>query len=344
MKNWIRLLATTVIMAPLAAMAGGKVVVYNWSEYIPEDTIERFTAETGIEVVYATYESNETMYSKLQLQKNAGYDVVVPSTYYVAKMAKEKMIQPLQKELLPNLKHLDSALLNKEYDPQNNYSIPYFWGSTGLGVNTSEMDISTIHSWKQLWEPQYKGQLLLMDDVREVFHVALVLNGHSPNTTNPDEIKQAYELLKKLMPNVLLFNSDAPREPYMAGDVNFGMIWNGEVMMAQEEDDAIQYVYPDEGAVFWVDSFAIPAGASNVKEAHAFINFMMQPEIAKSCVEYVGYATPNKTAIAMLDKELRDNPVIFPPQSVIEKGEFQSDVGEAIEIYNNYWQQLKVGQ
>lgn len=344
MIKQLRSLALAAVLVPCLAQAAGKVVVYNWSEYIPEDTVAQFTEETGIEVVYATYESNETMYSKLQLQKNAGYDVVVPSTYYVAKMAKEKMIQPLNKDLLPNLKHLDPALLNKSYDPDNQYSMPYFWGSTGLGVNASEVDISTIHSWKQLWDPQYKGQLLLMDDVREVFHVALTLNGHSPNTTNPDEIKQAYELLKTLMPNVLVFNSDAPREPYMAGDVNFGMIWNGEVVMAQEEDDAIQYVYPDEGAVFWVDSFVIPAGAANVKEAHAFINYMMRPEVAKACVDYVGYATANKTAIAMLDDEVRNNPVIFPPEEVIEKGEFQTDVGEAIKLYNQYWQQLKVGQ
>lgn len=329
---------------PFAASADGKVVVYNWSEYVPEEVLEQFTDETGIDVVYSTYESNEVMYSKLQLQNNQGYDVVFPSTYYVAKMAREGRLLPLEKDKLPNLANLDPTLLDKEYDPGNLFSLPYFWGSTGIGVNADEIDPSTISSWKQLWDPQYKRQLLLTDDVREVFHVALSINGHSPNTTDPAEIEQAYELLRSLMPNVLVFNSDAPREPFLAGDVSLGMIWNGEVVMAQEEDDAIQYVYPEEGAVFWVDSFVIPAGAENVHEAHRFVDFMMRPEIAQACVEYVGYATPNKAALGLLDEEIRNNPVIFPSAEVIAKGEFQTDVGEAIELYNKYWEMLKVGR
>lgn len=143
---------------------------------------------------------------------------------------------------------------------------------------------------------------------------------------------------------MLVFNSDAPREPFLAGDVSLGMIWNGEVVMAQEEEDAIQYVYPDEGAVFWVDSFVIPAGAMNVDAAHRFIDFMMRPEIAQACVEYVGYATPNKAALELLDEETRTNPVIFPSAEVVENGEFQTDVGDAIKLYNKYWEMLKVGR
>lgn len=324
--------------------AAGKVVVYNWSEYIPEDLLQEFTKETGIEVVYSTYESNEVMYSKLQLQKNAGYDVVVPSTYYISKMSKEGMLMPLDKSQLGNMGQLDSNLLNKEYDPNNQYSVPYMWGSTGIGINSSEIDPKTITSWKALFDKKYAKQLLLTDDVREVFHIALTLNGHSPNTTNPEEIKQAYELLKELMPNVLVFNSDAPREPYLAGDVNLGMIWNGEVIMAQEEEKAIQYIYPKEGAIFWVDSFAIPSGAKNVKEAHAFINFMLRKESAAACVDYVGYATPNKDALALLDEATRQNPTIFPSADTISAGAFQNDVGEAMELYNKYWEMLKVGQ
>ncbi len=344
MNRLFRFAQILLLTLPFAASAADKVVVYNWSEYVPEEVLERFTEETGIEVIYSTYESNEVMYSKLQLQNNQGYDVVLPSTYYVAKMAKEGRLRPLEKDKLPNLVNLDPALLDKEYDPGNRFSIPYFWGSTGIGVNADDIDPSTITSWKQLWEPQYERQLLLTDDVRDVFHMALSINGHSPNTKDPAEIEQAYELLKSLMPNVLVFNSDAPREPFLAGDVSLGMIWNGEVVMAQEEDDAIQYVYPDEGAVFWVDSFVIPAGAENVDAAHRFIDFMMRPEIAQACVEYVGYATPNKAALELLDEETRNNPVIFPPAEVVENGEFQTDVGEAIELYNKYWEMLKVGR
>jgi spermidine/putrescine transport system substrate-binding protein len=344
MKYAARLSLFLLVAFPFAASAAGKVVVYNWSEYIPEAVLEQFTDETGIEVVYSTYESNEVMYSKLQLQNNGGYDLVFPSTYYVSKMAKEGRLLELDHGKLPNLAHLDPHLLDRDYDPGNRYSLPYFWGSTGIGVNADDIDPASIHSWKQLWDGKYKRQLLLTDDVREVFHVALSVNGHSPNTTDPGEIEQAYEKLKSLMPNVLLFNSDAPREPFLAGEVSLGMIWNGEVIMAREEDKAIRFVYPDEGAVFWVDSFAIPSGAANVDEAHAFIDFLLRPAIAKACVDYVGYATPNLTAIGLLDEETRNDPVIFPPPEIVSKGEFQTDVGDAIALYNKYWEMLKVGR
>lgn len=344
MKHAVRLTLGLLAAVPLAASAAGQVVVYNWSEYIPEDVLEQFTEETGIEVVYSTYESNEVMYSKLQLQNNKGYDVVFPSTYYVSKMAREGRLLALDQGKLPNLKNLDPTILDKDYDPGNRFSLPYFWGSTGIGVNADDIDPDTIHSWEQLWDPKYERSLLLTDDVREVFHVALSINGHSPNTTDPAEIEQAYQKLKDLMPNVLVFNSDAPREPFLAGDVSLGMIWNGEVIMAREEDEAIRYVYPDEGAVFWVDSFVIPSGAENVDEAHAFIDFMLRPEVAKACVEYVGYATPNRAALELLDEGTRDDPVIFPPAEIVARGEFQTDVGEAIELYNTYWEMLKVGR
>ncbi|KXI29021.1 extracellular solute-binding protein [Paraglaciecola hydrolytica] len=325
------------------AFAAKQVVVYNWSEYIPEAVVEKFTEETGIKVIYSTYESNEVMYSKLQLQKNSGYDVIVPSAYYVSKMAKEKMLLPLDKSKISHFKQLNPTLLNKEFDPDNQYSAPYLWGSTGIGVNSSEIDPATITSWKQLFDKKYAKQLLVTDDLREVFHIALVLNGHSPNTTKPEEIKQAYELLKTLMPNVLTFNSDAPREPFLAGDVSLGMIWSGEAVMAQEEEPAIQYIYPSEGAIFWVDSFAIPAGAKNVDEAHAFIDFMLRADNAAACVEEIGYATANKDALELVEEDTRNNPAIFPSEEIIKAGYFQNDVGDAVSIYNQYWELLKVG-
>ena len=174
--------------------------------------------------------------------------------------------------------------------------------------------------------------------------MALTINGHSANTRDPAEIKQAYELLKKLMPNVLVFNSDAPREPYLAGDVSLGMIWNGEVIMAQEDMPEMDYIYPSEGVILWVDSFAIPANAEHKDAALKFINFMLRPDIAARTVDYIGYATPNKDALALLDEETRSNPIIFPSQEIISHGEFQEDVGEAANaLFNQYWEALKTG-
>lgn len=343
----MKLLSKTIILIfallAMSASAGAteKIYVYNWTEYLPEKVLAMFTEETGIEVIYTTYDSNETMYAKLKLLKSEGYDVVVPSTYFVSKMGKEGMLLELDHTLLPNIKDLDSVLLNKEYDPQNRFSVPYMWGSTGIAVNAEIIPVNEVTSWKDLWKPEFESQLLLQDDLREVFHMALRINGYSTNTQNEKEIREAYELLTEIIPNVLLFNSDSPRLPLLAGEVAVGMIWNGEAWMAQQENPNIQYVYPEEGANFWVDSFVIPKGAKNPQGAHAFINFMMRPEIAKICVEEYGYATAVKPALKLLDAKLSGSQTIFPPEAIIANGEFQSDVEAALPIYQQYWEKLR---
>ena len=336
--------AAALLLASTALHAEEKLVVYNWAEYIPESAVADFEKETGIDVEYSTYENNEVMYAKVKLQQGKGYDVIVPSAYLVSKMRQEGLLQKIDKTKLTNLKNLSAELLDKPYDPGNDYSIPYLWGSTGIGVNAKEIDPSTITSWADLWDEKWQGKLLLTDDVREVFHMALKKNGISTNTTNPDEIKTAYEDLQKLMPNVLVFNADAPREPFLAGDVNLGMIWSGEVIMAQQENPDIQYIFPKEGAGFWVDSFAIPVGAEHVENAHKFIDYMLRPEVGQQVVEELGYSTPNMASKALLDEDTQNNPVIFPPADIVKASEFQQDVGDAMKVYDGYWEKLKTGK
>jgi spermidine/putrescine transport system substrate-binding protein len=338
------LLAAVLVALSTALHAEEKLVVYNWAEYIPASTVADFEKETGIKVEYSTYENNEVMYSKIKLQKGKGYDIVVPSAYLVSKMRQEGLLQKIDKTKLSNLKNLSPELLDKPYDPGNDYSLPYLWGSTGIGVNSKEIDPTTITSWADLWDAKWQGKLLLTDDVREVFHMAMKKNGFSTNTTNPDEIKTAYEDLQKLMPNVLVFNADAPREPFLAGDVNLGMIWSGEAIMAQKENPDIQYIYPKEGAGFWVDSFVIPVGAEHAANAHKFIDYMLRPEVGQKVVEELGYSTPNTAAQALLPETTQKNPIIFPPAEAMAKAEFQNDVGAAMKVYDGYWEKLKTGK
>ena len=187
------LLAALLLMAFAGSLkAEERIVVYNWSEYIPEGVLEEFTEETGIKVDYSTYENNEVMYSKLKLQKGKGYDIVVPSTYLVSLMRDDGLLHEIDHAKLANIGNLSPDLMDKPYDPGNRYSIPYLWGSTGIGVNVSEINPATITKWADLWDPKWKGKLLLTDDVREVFHMALKKNGFSTNTTDPDEIRVAY--------------------------------------------------------------------------------------------------------------------------------------------------------
>jgi spermidine/putrescine transport system substrate-binding protein len=342
--NFIRCLILCLAGWSTLGLAAEKVVIYNWSEYIPPGLLDRFTRETGIKVVYSTYESNEVMYSKLKLLQAKGYDLVMPSTYYISKMAREGLLRKIDKTRLKHYDNLDPALLGQSFDPDNDYSIPYLWGSTGIGINRADLDPATITGWQDLWDPRWENSLLLTDDVREVFHMALRIKGYSANTRNPKEIETAYEYLKALMPNVLVFNSEAPREPFLSGDVSLGMIWSGSVIMAQEEDKDIRYIYPREGAVFWMDSMAIPRGAANVANAHAFIDYVLRAETGKMISEYIGYSSPNQAAIALMDETLKNNPIMFPSRAVIEAGEFHEDVGdEVIKLYNRYWERLKSG-
>jgi spermidine/putrescine transport system substrate-binding protein len=338
------LLTALMMLLAFTAMAKQQVVyVYNWSEYIPDSVLQGFEEETGIKVIYSTYDSNEVMYAKVKVLQGKGYDVVFPSSYYVNKMKREGMLLPLDQIKLPNLKYMDKGLLDKPYDEGNKYSLPYLWGSTSIVVNTNYVDINKAKSWDIFWDPAYKGKILLNDDLREVFHVALTRLGYSGNSTNEKEITAAYELLKSMIPSVRVFNSDSPKIPFLNEEVVLGLTFNGEAFAAAEENPAIKYVYPKEGAIFWVDNLCILKGSENPDNAHKFINYIMKPEVAKIISDEFGYASPNKAAKALQDEETRNNPTIYPPQEVVDKGEFQLDVGETINLYEKYWEMLKTG-
>ncbi len=331
------------LFATQASASDDELYVYNWTDYVPSNLISKFTEETGIKVIYSTFESNEEMFAKLKLlaKDGAGYDLVFPSSYYVDKMAKEGMLKELDHSKLSNFHQIPSYFLNRSFDPNNKYSLPYVYGLTGIGVNSNEIDPSKITSWADLWNPEYKGQVLLTNDAREVFHIALLLNGDSPNTTSEAEIKSAYERLQKLMPNVLVFNSDSPEVPFVQGEVSLGMLWNGSAYLAEKEDDSIKFIFPKEGAIFWMDNYAIPATAKHTENAYKFIDFLLRPENAKLVVEKMGFSMPNNGVKALLSEKLANNPVLFPPAEQVEKGIVQGDVGDAVSIYEKYWTKLK---
>jgi spermidine/putrescine transport system substrate-binding protein len=317
--------------------------LYNWSDYLPNDVAAEFEKETGIHINYTTYDSNETMYAKLKADPNAGYDIVVPSTYFIDRMARQGMLQPINKSQLTNIKNLNPDLMNKSYDPHNNYSIPYLWGTTGIVVNTHYIPANSVTSWADFWKNQYKNQLLLLDDTREIFSMALLTLGYSANDANPAHIKQAYEKLKQLMPNVRLFNDEAVQSIYIDEDAIIGMGWSGDVYWANQQNANVQYIYPKEGFVIWMDNIAIPKGAQHLKNAYKFINFILRPDIAKQISEEVGYATPNLAAIKLMSPDEQHNPIIYPSKAILQKGQFQTDVGASAAVYEKYMELLKVG-
>ena len=346
MKKWSHWLAAGALalsMQGAQADDGKTLYFYNWTEYVPPGLLEQFTKETGIKVIYSTYESNESMYAKLKTWKDGAYDLVVPSTYFIAKMRNEGMLQKIDKSQLSNFKNLDPNLLDKPFDPKNDYSIPYIWGATAIGVNTDAIDAKSVTSWADLWKPEYKQSLLLTDDAREVFQVALRKLGYSGNTRDPKEINAAYEELRKLMPNVLAFNSDNPGNPFMEGEVNLGMIWNGSAYVARQAGTPLQVVWPKEGGIFWMDNLAIPANAKNKAGALKLINFLLRPDVAAKVAETIGYPTPNLAAKKLLPEAVANDPSLYPSAEVIKNGEWQNDVGDASMQYETLFQKLKAG-
>ena len=320
--------------------------LYNWEEYMPQKILDGFEKETGISVNYIKFESNEVMYDNLKTADSANpYDLAMPSSYYVDKMAKEGLLHELDKSQLSNFKNLETSFTNTDFDPGNKYSIPFVWGSTGLIINGAAIDQQTVNSWEDLWQPEYKNQVMLVNDMRDVFGMSLLTLGYSVNSRNPDEIKAAYDKLTTLMPNIESFNeNDVPLTSYLAtSDATLGMTYNGKALIANNEGvSTILYKYPTEGAILWMDNLVIPKDAKNVDAAHQFINYLLLPKNAKIISEEIGYAAPNKAALELMQYQLKINPIVYPSQEAVEQGEFLADVGdEALKVYEQYWDKLK---
>ncbi|BFN01451.1 spermidine/putrescine ABC transporter substrate-binding protein PotD [Moraxella sp. K23] len=337
---------TATSAAAPTANQGSKVVnVYNWTEYISDQVLKDFTAETGIDVIYSTFDSNEAMYAKLKLMNGSGeYDVAFPGTDFVDKMRKEGMLELLDHTKLTNFGNLGKTFINAPFDPENKFSIPYLWGSSGIAVNTKRIAKASLSSWNDLWKPEYKGRVMLMNDIRDVFTMSLLTLGYNGSTKNPEAIKQAYEKLTKLMPNVRTFNSDAPRMPFMEGETYLGLAWNGEVIMAQDQGmPELDFVYPKEGAIMWMDNMVIPKNAKNNDNAHKFIDFILRPKYAAMISEEIGYGSPNEAAKKEMPPELANNPIVYPPADLLKHAMFREDVGDEImALYQQYWDRLKV--
>ena len=342
----LALTLTLVAGFPGLAQAQERLSVYAWAEYLPDTVLQAFTKETGIKVDYGNFDSNEALYAKLKLLQTSkakeSYDVIFPSSYMVSKMAREGMLQPLDKAQLPHFEQLEPSILDKDFDPKNIYSMPYSFGSTAIAINRDDLPDTKITSWQDLWDKRWKNQLMITDDIRESFQMSLLTLGYSANSKDPAEIKAAYEKLIPLQQNILLYNSDNPRLPYVTGETSLGLLWSDQAYKTQQDGIALEYIYPSEGAIFWVDNAVIPANAKSVSAAHQFLDFLMRPEIAAQIIQELGIAVPNKGAKALLPTEVAENQVLFPSPELIEQGHFQDDLGDdVLAIYEDYWVKLR---
>ena len=345
MKLWWGLFfLLNLFFIPNLALADNKNIlnIYNWANYMPNNIITQFEKETGIHVNYSTYDGNDTLYAKLKADPNIGYDLIVPSSYFIDRMRREDMLQRIDKTKLVYFKNLNNSLLNKSFDPGNNYSLPYFWGSTGIVVNKQYYDPASVTHWSDLWAPRFKNQLLLLDDPHDVFSMGLIVLGYPANDKNPAHIYQAYLKLKSLLPNVRLFNSDAAKVNYIDEDAVIGMGYSGDTYQAMQNNPNLVYVYPKEGFVVWIDCIAIPKNAPHIGNVYKFLNFLMRPDIAAELSRELGYASPNMAAVKLLPTAMRLNPAIYPDSKTLARGEFETDPGHVDELYEKYMEELKI--
>ncbi|MGM9593384.1 MAG: PotD/PotF family extracellular solute-binding protein [Candidatus Onthomonas sp.] len=340
------LLAALMVLALAGCGAGSSgseevVYVYNWGEYIDESVIPLFEEETGIKVVYDTFETNEAMYPIIE-QGQAVYDVVCPSDYMIQKMIANDLLAEINYDNIPNIKYIGEAYMeaSEGFDPGNKYSVPYTWGTVGILYNTTMVD-EPITSWSVLWDEKYSGEILMQKSVRDAFAVALAYQGHSINSTNQDEVLAARDLLIEQKPLVQAYVIDQVRDKMIGNEAAIGVIYSGEYLFCKEENPDLAYVVPEEGSCLWFDSWVIPKNAENKENAEKFIDFLCRPDIALKNFEYITYATANTGAMEEIDEETLNDVGVFADQETMDRCEVFTWLGEETEaFYNECWTQV----
>lgn len=332
----------------LEGVTSTELNIFVWTEYIPSDMIECFELVTGIKVNRDEYSSNEEMYAKVSAG-GSNYDLVQPTDYIIALMARQDLLQELDKTQLPVLANFDPNYLDFEFDPGNKYTIPYQAGTDAIVVNTDTVE-NIPTAWADLWNDEYAGRMVFLDDSRATIGITLLTLGYDVNTTDPAQLDEAKAKLAELVPNIKLFDSDSPKTALIAGDVELGLTWTAEALLAQQENPAIQYIYPTEGPIVWQDNWAMLKDAPNADAAYAWLNYTNQGNIFWMMLRDFPYTNPNAAALAYAEANEPDlynayisSPITNTPAEAIANGHRIADVGEATVIYDDIWVEVKGG-
>ncbi|MEK3854525.1 ABC transporter substrate-binding protein [Cytobacillus sp. FSL H8-0458] len=314
--------------------SGNTLTIFNWGDYIDADLVDKFEQETGIKVIYETFDSNEAMMTKIE-QGGTAYDIAVPSEYAIEKMKEENLLLPVDHSKIPNLKYIDPRFMDLPFDPENEFSIPYFWGTVGILYNTDILGDKKITSWNDLWDPELKNQILLIDGAREVMGMGLNSLHYSLNDKNKDHLIEAKEKLDRLTPNIKAIVGDEIRMLMENDEAGIGVVWSGTAQELMWEKDNLEYVVPEEGSNLWFDNMVIPKTAQNPEAAHQFMNFILDPENAAQNTEYVGYSTPNKEALKYMDEETISDERFYPDEEMTARLEVYENLGKRMLAYYN---------
>ena len=330
--------------APVVKGAADQLYIYTWAGYTDNALLDRFAEKTGIRVVADVFSSNEEMLARVQAGGARAYSIIYPSDYMVVQMTELGLLTPLDHSSLGGLDRLKKQFQNPVYDPGNRYSVPLSWGTTGLIYNTEQLK-EAPEDWEYLWQHKQElaRRMTLASDVREVMGAALRMLGYSLNSTNQEQVKQAYEKLVELKPAIASFTTDAWRPQMLTGDLKVAMCYSSDANEVISDNDKLKYVVPKSGSSLWTDTLVIPKGSPNPEAAYKWINFLLQGDVAASLVERLSFSTPSEDAFSLLTPELRENELLFPSEAVLKNCEGVAPVGKFMEVYDRYWTQLTSG-
>ena len=318
-----------------------KLYIYTWTQYTDKELLTTFTTQTGMKVIADVYESNDVMLAKLQAGGGGTYSIIYPSDYMVQKMAEKGLLTEIDHSRLIGLDNLFPQFSNPIYDPNNRYSIPFNWGTTGLLYNSEKL-ANPPEDWEYLWQNQDRlnKRFTLLNDVREVMGATLRMLGYSYNSQNENEVKQAYQKLQLLKPAIAAFDTDAWQNKILAGDLSIAMCYSADAVRISKENPKLKFVIPRSGSSLWTDTIVIPKSNPNIAGAYAWINLILQPEVAAKISERLYISTPNRAGFEQLPQEIQENTNLFPPESLLAKCERVTPLGKFEEVYERYWTQL----
>lgn len=333
--------------SPRVEFESAEVNIYTWSEYIPADIFDCFSMVYDVTVNVDYFSSNEELYSKVSLGEGINpYDVIHPSDYMIGVLIREELLQDLDPARIPNLSNLDPGLI-AAYGDSLNYLVPYQMGTQAIIYNAETVETPPT-SWADLWNPEYEGRIVAVDDNRVIIGAALLTLGYSVNETDPDHLEEAKQKLLELMPNIRVFDSDSPKTPLVAGDVDLGIVWNGEAFLTQTEDPRFEYVFPAEGSIIFYDGMAIPVTAPHPDAAYAWFNYLLQGNTNWLTLVDYPYTNPNRAALEYAKENAPEvyeaymtSPITNTPASEFARGHEVKDLGEALLLYDEIWTEIK---
>lgn len=318
------------------------LTIYNWGDYIDPELINKFEKQTGYHVIYETFDSNEAMLTKIK-QGGTSYDIAVPSDYMITRMQRAHLLDRLDQTKLPNLKNIDPRFMHLSFDPQNNYSVPYFWGTLGIIYNDKFVKREEVNHWNKLWNPKFKNNIMLVDSARDVLAIALITQNHNVNSINDNDLIYAQNKLNQLTPNVKAVVADEIKMYMVQNEAAIAVTYSGEAREMMDQNSHLHYIVPSEGSNIWFDNLVIPKTATHKKAAYQFLNFMLDAKNAAQNAKYIGYATPNQQALHHMPKNIVTDRQFYPDKKTTENLQVYRDLPlESLNKYNDIFLQFKM--